>query len=59
MQAQPTQDSANVKEFYYIHTDYLGSWLAITDGTGSLKNRYSYDAWGRPRNPKNMGIVCH
>jgi RHS repeat-associated protein len=45
------QDSGGVKTFYYIHTDYLGSWLAITDSTGSLKNHYSYDAWGRPRDP--------
>jgi len=45
------QDSGNVKTFYYIHTDYLGSWLAITDNSGSLKQRYSYDAWGRPRDP--------
>lgn len=40
-----------MQTFYYIHTDYLGSWLAITDNSGSLKQRYSYDAWGRPRDP--------
>jgi RHS repeat-associated protein len=45
------QDSGNVKALYYIHTDNLGSWLAITDNAGSLKSSYSYDAWGRPRNP--------
>jgi len=44
------QDSNNVKEFYYIHTDYQGSWLAITNSAKAVKNRYSYDAWGRPRN---------
>ena len=37
--------------FHYIHTDYLGSWLAITDGNGSLTHNHSYDAWGRPRDP--------
>lgn len=36
---------------YYIHTDYLGSWLAITNQNGVVENRYSYDAWGRPRDP--------
>lgn len=36
---------------HYIHTDYLGSWLKITDGNGAVENSYSYDAWGRPRNP--------
>jgi RHS repeat-associated protein len=45
------QDSGNVQEFYYIHSDYLGSWLAITNSTGTVKNRYSYDAWGRTRSP--------
>jgi len=45
------QDSGNVKAIYYIHTDYLGSWLTMTDATGSLIQRYSYDAWGRPRDP--------
>ena len=37
---------------YYIHTDYLGSWLTITNSSGAVTNSYSYDAWGRPRNPK-------
>jgi RHS repeat-associated protein len=50
------QDSGNVQTFYYIHTDYLGSWLAITNSTGSLTNKYSYDAWGRPRNPYNWQL---
>jgi RHS repeat-associated protein len=44
------QDSGGVKAFYYIHTDYQGSWLAITNSSGTVTNRYSYDAWGRPRN---------
>jgi RHS repeat-associated protein len=44
-------NGVSTKEIFYIHTDYLGSWLAITDGTGTVKNRYSYDAWGRPRDP--------
>ncbi len=50
------QDSASSRNFYYIHTDYQGSWLAITDNTGSLKNRYSYDAWGRPRDPNTWAL---
>ena len=29
----------------------MGSWLAITDNSGSLKNHYNYDAWGRRRDP--------
>jgi RHS repeat-associated protein len=51
------KNGASLKEIYYIHTDYLGSWLAITDHTGSLTNKYSYDAWGRPRNPANWELL--
>ena len=51
------QDSGSVKTFYYIHTDYLGSWLAITDASANVKNRYSYDAWGRRRDPGTW-ILC-
>ena len=38
-------------KYYYIHTDYLGSWLKITNQDKSIAKTYSYDAWGRPRNP--------
>lgn len=51
------QDSATVKSFHYIHTDNLGSWLKITDANGNVKNRYSYDAWGRPRNPNTWDLL--
>jgi len=56
------QDSNYVKEFYYVHTDYQGSWLAITNSNKAVTNRYSYDAWGRPRNVndwtlKSVGIT--
>jgi len=51
------QDSGNMKSFYYVHTDYLGSWLAITDENATVTNRYSYDAWGRPRNSKTWQLL--
>lgn len=51
------QDSAGVESFHYIHTDYLGSWLKITDDNGMVENRYSYDAWGRPRNPNTWQLL--
>jgi len=35
----------------YFLTDHLGSTLAIADQTGSISQRFSYDAWGRRRNP--------
>jgi len=35
----------------YLHRDYLGSITAITNEQGQLAAEYSYDAWGRQRNP--------
>jgi len=43
------QDSAGVQQLFYIHTDNQGSWLAISNQSATITNRYSYDAWGRPR----------
>lgn len=51
------QDSLNVKSIYYVHADYLGSWLKITNTSGQVKNSYSYDAWGRPRNPNTWAVI--
>ena len=36
---------------HYILKDNLGSWTAITDSTGMVEQRLSYDAWGNLRNP--------
>jgi RHS repeat-associated protein len=48
---------------YFVQTDYFGSILAITDESGSVTQRFSYDAClsrsefrgreGRPRNPND------
>ena len=35
----------------YFVTDHLGSASVLTDGTGAVTERDSYDAWGRRRNP--------
>lgn len=35
----------------YISRDHLGSITHITDASGTLVAEYSYDAWGRQRNP--------
>jgi len=59
------QDSGTVAPaFHYIHTDHLGSWLTITDDKGNVETnangneyRYSYDAWGRPRDPKTWNLL--
>jgi RHS repeat-associated protein len=47
----------NPAKFYYIHTDYLGSWLGVTNQQGSLTNHYSYDPWGRPRDPATWKLM--
>ena len=38
-------------KLYYLHRDYLGSIRAISDEAGNKTDEYSYDAWGRLRNP--------
>jgi RHS repeat-associated protein len=44
---------------YYLHTDHLGSLYAITGDDGRIVTQngeeavYSFDAWGRRRNPVN------
>jgi len=38
---------------YYIHKDNLGSVEKITDANGNLFKSYSYDAWGKRRDPDN------
>lgn len=50
------QDSAYVQTLYVVHTDYLGSWVAITNSAATVTNRYSYDAWGRARNVTNWEL---
>jgi|GEM_PF-2291778 len=45
------KDAQNNAAMNYIYTDYLGSWLKITNAAGTVTERYSYDAWGRPRDP--------
>ncbi len=36
---------------YYIHSDFLGSFDVITDPSGAVLERLSFDPWGRRRNP--------
>jgi RHS repeat-associated protein len=38
---------------YYIHRDYLGSVMQITDNLGNLADENSYDAWGVMRDPED------
>jgi RHS repeat-associated protein len=38
---------------YYVLTDYLGSWHKVISETGTTIEEYSFDPWGRRRNPAN------
>jgi RHS repeat-associated protein len=39
---------------HYIHRDHLGSITAITNTAGTKIAEYSFDPWGRQRNPVNQ-----
>ena len=38
---------------YYVLTDYLGSWDKVISEAGTTVEEYSFDPWGRRRNPTN------
>ena len=35
----------------YFHRDHLGSVTAVTNDSGTVLQKFSYDAWGKRRNP--------
>ncbi len=47
------KNSDGSNNLYYIHTDYLGSIMALTNQYGAIAESYFYDAWGRRKNPDN------
>lgn len=58
------KDASNNVALHYVHADYLGSWLLYTDKNGTIEKdangkeySYSYDAWGRPRDPKTWKLL--
>jgi RHS repeat-associated protein len=40
------QASSTTAQYLYLHRDYLGSILAITDKNGNFKEKRHFDAWG-------------
>ena len=48
----------NAPQLYYLHRDYLGSITQISDNSGNLAAEYSYDAWGRMRNPDTWQLYA-
>ncbi len=46
-------EKQNNRDLYYILTDHLGSIQYVTNDAGTVVEEYSFDAWGRLRNPQN------
>jgi RHS repeat-associated protein len=44
-----TDTGGTTTSTYYLHTDHLGSVVATTDGSGTVIERMSFDAWGKRR----------
>jgi len=44
------ESTSSYDSIFYIHTDILGSYDVITDDQGSVRERLSFDPWGRRRN---------
>jgi len=52
----PSMTTEIVQSTNYFHSDHLGSIDAVTDETGELAGEYSYDAFGKRRNPYTWGF---
>lgn len=39
--------TAPLNTFFYLHRDYLGSILAISDGNGNIVEQRQFGAWGK------------
>ena len=45
--------------YYYTHTDYLGSIVTLTDENANIVYEQNFDAWGRERNPANWTYTAN
>lgn len=57
MAAVNVKESTGTETLYYIHTDYLGSIMALSNSSGQLVEKYYYDAWGNRKNPSNWTLA--
>jgi RHS repeat-associated protein len=46
--------TSSVNTLYYVHTDFQGTPVALTNQAKVVVARYQYDAWGRTRNPLTL-----
>ncbi|MFO7851910.1 MAG: RHS repeat-associated core domain-containing protein [Bacteroidales bacterium] len=44
------ESTSSYDSVFYIHTDILGSYDVITDDQGGIREKLSFDPWGRRRN---------
>jgi RHS repeat-associated protein len=51
------KSSTSGNKLYYIHKDYQGSIMCLSDSTGTPKEQYNYDPWGRRRNPSTWDFT--
>ncbi len=42
---------AKARDSRFLHTDHLGSTDVISDNTGAVYQQFSFDAWGKQRDP--------
>jgi len=47
------ESTASYDSLYYVHTDMLGSYDVITNQQGAVRERLSFDPWGRRRSIDN------
>lgn len=45
----PTVTTTTPRDMRYFHYDHLGSVVAVSDASGAVSERRSFDPWGRPR----------
>lgn len=51
--------TSNITRLLFLHKDYLGSILAVTDPSGYAIERRHYDAWGNFTNLKIAGSITN
>ena len=44
-------------DLYFVHTDYLGSVVGLSNQSGYIAEEYAYDAWGNRRSPGNWALT--
>jgi len=52
------QRSVIIDTMYYIHTDHLGSYCAITDKNKTVRQRNFFDPWGNTITTPNFSITA-